>query len=71
MADNNNDSPDAKAGVPTDNVGEVKEEVEAEAPADAAAETAKSNEAKPAAAKKKDVDVPKEFAPLVKDLDKL
>src|SRR3989344_2575172 len=91
MADNDNNSPDAKAGAPTDNVGEVKEEtpVETEATVETEAKEApaepktkveekQSEPEKPAQAKeekpaekKKALEVPKEFAPLVKELDKL
>lgn len=95
MADNDTNSPDAKVGAPTDNVGEVKDETPAEgagqaevkteapakAKADLSSEAPPRPEEKPAEpqkaaagkreTKKKDLEVPKEFASLVKELDKL
>ncbi len=71
MADNNNDNPGAKAGAPTDNVEEIKKKAKVEVPADGPAKEAKVNENKPAADEKKAIQVPKEFASLVKELDQL
>lgn len=71
MTDNNNDNPDAKAGTPTDNVGEVKKEAKAESPAESPAQEPKASEEKSPVDEKKDVKIPKEFASIVKELDKL
>jgi large subunit ribosomal protein L7/L12 len=52
-------------------VSEVKEETAAEAKGQAPEQPAKVAEDKPAAKPKKTVEVPKEFAPIVNELDKL
>ncbi len=52
-------------------VVEVSEEVKSEAPAVVTTEPEKANEDKPAVDKKMSIEVPKEFASLVKELDKL
>lgn len=52
-------------------VSEVKDDVGVEAPVESTPESAQSEEEKPADEKKKSSEVPKEFAALVKELDKL
>ena len=56
----------------TDNEAtETKEEIKDEVPADEATNQPEASQDKPAPQKKKAVEVPKEFASLVKELDKL
>ncbi len=52
-------------------VTKVKEELKAEVPAGTPVKQAQASQDKPTAQKKKDIEVPKEFASLVKELDKL
>lgn len=54
-----------------DQVTEAKEEVKVETPAEAEVQEPEAKADKPAAKEKKAVEVPKEFAALVKELDKL